>query len=312
MSCDVCARSSCTACSTSRPAGGGGAKVATSSNWSIAAGSDGFSVKPSPFCRARVSWAAMRSTRRSKCVRSRGSTLAPSGASSRTSSDLSKAARACSRCPSDNSRSPRLKRRSASVSKRRRRIDRRRWGRGRDRRRGGGGLNRRRDLRCRVAAACRRNQEDCNGQPERSSHLGAPLPDRTAPMCLRPAGGSYRGVGAGQVLPAGRNLRTKLGSGNPDMNPSPWIEIRPSGGPAEGSTPRGVRSRRQRDVFAGRYSPTNKSFESPSSRAAGVTIARAARRMRRPARRACRTSSSQTKSTAWPGVLHLDRGRAAR
>ena len=50
------------------------------------------------------------------------------------------------------------------------------------------------------------------------------------------------------MLPAGRNLRTKLGSGNPDMNPSPWIEIRPSGGPAEGSTPRGVRSRRQRDV----------------------------------------------------------------
>ena len=61
------------------------------------------------------------------------------------------------------------------------------------RRRGGGGLNRRRDLRCRVAATCRRNQEDCNGQPERSSHLGAPLPDRAAPMCLRPAGGSYRG-----------------------------------------------------------------------------------------------------------------------
>ena len=302
MSCDVCARSSCTACSTPGPAGGGrgergdleqlvdrgrfrrllGEAVSLLQRQGLVGGNpvdETIEVAPQPRIHpravGRVEQDVERLVEGGACLFEVPERQLP----------LAKAEEAI-----------------RFGEQGRRRVDRRHGSGGRDRRRGGGGLNRRRDLRCRVAAACRRYQEDCNGQPERSSHLGAPLPDRSAPMCLRPAGGSYRGVGAGQVLPAGRNLRTKLGSGKPDRNPSPWIEIRPSGGPAEGSTPRGVRSRRRRDVFSGATRPrTGRSSRRVPERlgsrspglpdgCAGPPAGPAARRLRRRNRQLARRS----------------------
>ncbi len=146
----------------------------------MAAGSDGFSVKPSPFCSASVSWAAMRSTSRSKWVRSLGSHAGAlrgleqdvqgpierdAGLFEVTESQLAlaegkQAVGVGHQC-----------RRGVNIDGncRHGRRECRRLGRG-DRRRG--------HLRRGVTAAGRREQEDCNGQPERSSHMGAPLPDR--------------------------------------------------------------------------------------------------------------------------------------
>ena len=163
------------------------------------------------------------------------------------------------------------------------------------------GCGRGRDLRGRVAAACRR----VAGGLQRAARTFVASGRSPAGPCstsVRATGGWLvpGGARAGQVFPAGRNLRTKLGSGRPDRNPKPWIEIRPFGGPAEGSTPRGAGSRQPRDDRTRATTPMKTSCVSPSSRAAGVTMARGARRMRRPARSACRTSSSHTKSTAGP------------
>ena len=90
----------------SRPSTAFGAvdsKVSIASSASIAAGSDLVSEKPSPVASAACSRTLMRSTRRSKCSRSRGLPRAPSGDSSRVSSARSNSALARRRWPSASS-----------------------------------------------------------------------------------------------------------------------------------------------------------------------------------------------------------------
>ncbi len=91
MSCSVASRSALTAAVVSASAGGFG-KVAIFSSSSIDAGSSFFSAKPSPWASAVISWALIRSTRRSKCSRRRASVRAPYGDSSRTSTARSNSA----------------------------------------------------------------------------------------------------------------------------------------------------------------------------------------------------------------------------
>ena len=67
------------------PSSARAARMSKSSNRrSIDAGSDFFSANPSPWASAVISWALMRSTRRSKCWRMRGSVRAPYGDFRRT------------------------------------------------------------------------------------------------------------------------------------------------------------------------------------------------------------------------------------